>query len=257
MKKYLHEMRFLLPVLGIHAFRDLQKTSTGDQVQVVRRMYRCKDKKGECDAIGYEDNGGFIVREGSIARKIPTASMKQRTGAYNKRKNLIKNGVLVEEDQGYRFTKDKKFQSKEEAALICGGATSGVVWKSTHGKQPVQSSADNQQIKYYCKGREYDATGYKNDGGFVVCKGSVIRKKTKLPAGSAVYKERSRLIRKGILVKEDKGYRFAEDYKFSASSAATASSVGAASSVAASICVGARVSGLNYWKDEEGISLKG
>ena len=55
---------------------------------------------------------------------------------------------------------------------------------------------------------------------------------------------RSRLIEKGIIVKEENSYRFIQDYLFASPSAAS------------SILLGRSSNGLKEWKNEEGTTLK-
>lgn len=125
---YLDELLSLLPVLGIDAFEQAEATSTD------RRIYFWRG--GGWDATGYETSNGFAVRAGSLARSTTVPSMKEHVPSdFNKRRQLITDGVLVEEKNGYRFSVDHVFNSPSQAAAVCAGrsANGRVNWKDAKG----------------------------------------------------------------------------------------------------------------------------
>jgi len=125
---YLDEMLSLLPVLGIDAFERAEATSTD------RRVYSWRGKGW--NANGYETSSGFAVRAGSLARSTTVPSMMEHVPSdYNKRQQLITDGVLAKEDNGYRFTVDHVFTSPSQAAAVCAGrsANGRVNWKDDKG----------------------------------------------------------------------------------------------------------------------------
>lgn len=125
---YLDELLSLLPVLGIDAFETAEAASTG------RRHFYWKGKGWS--ATGYVTSSGFAVAAGSIARKSTVPSMQEHVPSdYNKRQQLIKDGILVQDAQGYKFTVDHVFSSPSQAAAVCAGrsANGRVDWKDKDG----------------------------------------------------------------------------------------------------------------------------
>jgi hypothetical protein len=125
---YLDELLSLLPVLGIDAFETIAEVSSD------RRMYYLKAK--ECDAKGFETNSGFAVLSGSKARGSTVASMKEHAlSFFNRRAQLINDGVLEPCDEGLRFSVDHEFPSVSQAAAIVLGrnANGRIEWKDSEG----------------------------------------------------------------------------------------------------------------------------
>ncbi|MBU4152374.1 MAG: GIY-YIG nuclease family protein [Proteobacteria bacterium] len=91
------------------------------------------------------------------------------------------------------------------------------------------------------------AEGYESTSGFVVHKGSQAALEV-APSmqtyAQGAYSLRDKLIASGVLVKEDKCYRFTQDYSFSAPS------------TAAGVVMGRSANGRVDWKDKSGRTLK-
>ncbi len=125
---YLRELLSLLPLLGVPFF-ELDDLSDND-----RNHYFFKGKG--YDAKGLEENTGFRVLKGSIARAKERPSMKKHTpGYFNLRQKLIADEILQKADGGYCFSRDHHFDSSSAAAAVCcGGATDGPTkWKDLNG----------------------------------------------------------------------------------------------------------------------------
>jgi len=125
---YLDEMLSLLPVLGIHAFESANAAATG------QRIYHLRGKGW--DATGYATSSGFAVRKESLARRDHVPSMPEHVPSdFNKRQQLILDGVLEATSDGYRFTVDHHFSSPSQAASVCKGSSSNgrVEWKDSKG----------------------------------------------------------------------------------------------------------------------------
>jgi len=108
----------------------------------------------------------------------------------------------------------------------------------------ASESSKIEAIRYYFKGRGWDATGYETSDGFLVENRSLACLETTKALHSSPRSKRDQLIEKRVLIKEDGGYRFAVDHIFNSSSQA------------ACVCAGYQSNGLTSWKDKEGITLK-
>lgn len=125
---YLHDMLSLLSVINIRAFESVAKLEKG------RKVYFYKSRGGEWKASGYATNdNSFVVRKDSIANKDVTRSFP----SYSKktRDKVIEEKILVESENGYRFTQDQEFNSPSEAAAVVRGhAVNGLdEWKDEKG----------------------------------------------------------------------------------------------------------------------------
>ena len=129
MHVFLQNMLGMLPVMGVHAFEQAAPASAG----AVTLMY-CKGKG--VAASGYETSQGFVVKTGSRAVTETVPSMQQHVrGMYDLRQELIKNGVLVPEPDGYCFAQDYVFSSPSTAAAVVLGrsANGRIEWKDAQG----------------------------------------------------------------------------------------------------------------------------
>lgn len=91
---------------------------------------------------------------------------------------------------------------------------------------------------YRCKKTTSNATGYPIDGGFVVCKGSIISEKVAdsfEPASPSYYRLRNELIQNGTIINRV----FQKDVEFTSPSAA------------ASVVVGWTISGVIAWVPQQ------
>lgn len=125
---YLDEMLSLLPVLGIHVFAAAQVCGTAD------RLYYWSGSGW--NATGSVTSTGFMVKTGSEARGTTVPSMEKHVPSdFRKRQQLISDGILVAEGDGYRFAIDYEFSSPSQAAAVCAGrsANGRVEWKDAKG----------------------------------------------------------------------------------------------------------------------------
>lgn len=131
MEVFLSRIRQLLPVLGSDLLtpiaEDSAKRRAGGQLF-------CRVKGAE--ARGERTPGGFVVFRGSTAviNERPSAR-QQHPFVVTLRQRLIEDGVLLEKDGFFNFTKDAEFSSPSSAAsVVSGGGVNGLVdWKDKHG----------------------------------------------------------------------------------------------------------------------------
>jgi hypothetical protein len=85
-------------------------------------------------ASGYEDAKGFVVVKGSQLVKDEVPSIHQYMSTL--RKDLVAQGVIVENGQHYVFTQDQVFNSPSTAAgVVMGRSANGrIEWKTKDGK---------------------------------------------------------------------------------------------------------------------------
>ena len=88
----------------------------------------------DAHAIGIMTVDGFLVREGAIARKEIVPSGADSVTPIRKR--LLSEGVLVEDGDQLRFTRDYLFESPSGAAAAVLGRTANgwIEWKSANGE---------------------------------------------------------------------------------------------------------------------------
>lgn len=118
--------------------------------------------------------------------------------------------------------------------------------KPVIGKVNIPKQGDSpttlNDVKFYFKGKRFNASGIPFNKEFTVFKGS----KASIKINTGLQKTRSlreKLITDKVIEKVEDRYIFLEDYNFSSSSAA------------AKIISGASVSGPGKWKDESGLTL--
>ncbi len=125
MEYFLSQLEIVLPTLGIDIFK---APAVSQKTNVPR--FCIKHKKG-AEAQMEERAGQFVVIAGSTALK--DQGYQSAEVMENKRRALLKNGKLVETDDGklYRFTDDAPFKSPSGAAgAVLGRASNGwVEWK--------------------------------------------------------------------------------------------------------------------------------
>jgi Domain of unknown function (DUF4357) len=127
---FLENMLGMLPVLGVHAFEQAAPSAPA-----AATLLSCKGKG--VVATGYESSQGFVVKAGSRAVGEAVPSMQQHVrGMYELRQELIGNGVLAAEGDGYRFSQDYVFSSPSTAAAVVLGRSSNgrVDWKDVQGR---------------------------------------------------------------------------------------------------------------------------
>lgn len=129
MEVFLAKMRQVLPVLGIDSFIDKTRSSEPKKSELLI----CKIKG--LSATGYLTPNGMIVRKGSEAVLEERPSAQKWPSVLIQRNKLITEGILVEEGQALRFTKDVEFTSPSTAAAtIHGGSANGLTaWTNSDG----------------------------------------------------------------------------------------------------------------------------
>jgi hypothetical protein len=151
MEEFISQARLLLGSLGYDLFES-QTTSTvlptaGDVALPVPEQSPTFQYTGDgfnATCVVDADAGQFIVTSGSLARKYETASLQPTYK--NLRKQLLENGVLVEQGQNsYRFTQDYPFGAPSAAAQVVSGSTVNgrAAWK-TEGGQTLADWQDAQ-----------------------------------------------------------------------------------------------------------------
>lgn len=131
---FLQDILSIFPLLGLGVF---EKTVTiakkpGDLLTI--------DSKG-IKASGYEDAKGFVVVKGSQLVKAETNTIHQYMSTL--RKDLLAQGVIVDQGQHYAFTQDQVFTSPSTAAGVILGRTANgrIEWKNSEGKTLKQLQA--------------------------------------------------------------------------------------------------------------------
>lgn len=131
MEIFLEKINQLLPVLGADALLPIGSTplGAGERQQLV------------CEIKGLRASGrltptGFVVLKGSQAVLKERASARNYPNTLTTRKKLIEDGVLVQEENHFTFTRDVEFTSPSAAAtVIHGGSANGLLaWKNPDGK---------------------------------------------------------------------------------------------------------------------------
>jgi hypothetical protein len=97
-------------------------------------------KGPDAHAKGVLTDNGFLVKEGSLARREIAPSGK---GVFSIHQKLISEGVLEEHGGQLRFAKDYQFNSPSGAAAAVLGRTANgwISWKTSEGRpkpKPVQ-----------------------------------------------------------------------------------------------------------------------
>jgi len=122
-ESFLVDMLSIFPLLGLSVF-EKQFIDKADEHLLL--------ESNEVKAKGYEDPRGFVVCEGSHAVK---ESLHQTPGyVTTRRKDLLAQGILEEEDGCLVFTQDQLFGSPSAAAGV-------ILNRSTNGRRRWKSSA--------------------------------------------------------------------------------------------------------------------
>lgn len=130
MDVFLQNILGMLPVLGIHAFEQSPAgAASGGGI-----LLTCQGRG--VSAQGFDTPQGFVVRAGSIASQEAVPSLKIHCpNVCEVRAELLKNGVLVADGHGLRFTQNYTFSSPSLAsAVVLGRSSNGRVdWKDASG----------------------------------------------------------------------------------------------------------------------------
>jgi hypothetical protein len=141
MQVFLGNVLGILPILGVTAFEQAAVASpTAQSPQLTLNA------KG-VTAHGRETTQGFVVFKGSQSVPDETPSMREHVrGFFERRRELIANGVLGAAGGGYLFTQDYVFSSPSgAAAVVLGRSANGrIEWKDPQGKtlKELQMGAD-------------------------------------------------------------------------------------------------------------------
>lgn len=122
---FLAEMLAVLPVLGVSAFEKADTVESGR----LRYFLSGPDAEGE----GEERSDGFLVFAGATGRIEETNSLSP---SFSKlRAQLVRSGILVEQDRVYRLTEDHLFRSPSTAAmtLLSRNANGRTEWRDLDG----------------------------------------------------------------------------------------------------------------------------
>lgn len=123
---FLADVMLCLPILGLSVFESAKTPASPTDSLVLTA--------GGIEAAGHESPQGFVVREGGGAVETEVASAP----AYltQRRRALIKSGVMREVDGGYALTQDYVFSSPSLAAAVLLGRTANgrIEWKTEDGR---------------------------------------------------------------------------------------------------------------------------
>ncbi len=135
MEVFLIRIRQLLPVLGSDILTPIAQPTSKSQPGGIL-FCRLKD----AEARGQRTSNGFVVLRGSSAVLEDRPSAQSYPYVLAQRRELIANGVLIEKDGLFVFTKDCEFSSPSAAAAaIHGGSANGLAaWKNADGKSLKQ-----------------------------------------------------------------------------------------------------------------------
>jgi hypothetical protein len=130
MEVFLDKMQQVLPVLGVEAF---VQTSSKQDEQVSEDLLECNIKG--LKAHGYLTPNGIVVLRASQAVLDVRDSASKWPSVLVQRDKLIDEGVLIEQNGAYVFTKDVEFSSPSAAAAtIHGGSANGLTaWVNSNG----------------------------------------------------------------------------------------------------------------------------
>jgi hypothetical protein len=130
---FLDEILFLLPVLDLRAFEQVEHAATGP----VRLKLA-----GPAHAEGRESGDGFIVFAGAVGRLAEQPSIHPYLAEL--RSKLLDQGVLEQRPDGLHVLRDYEFNSPSTAAgVLLGRAANGrIEWKDSHGKTLKQIQAE-------------------------------------------------------------------------------------------------------------------
>ena len=123
-QQFLSDIRMLLTTLGFPILTLLSQKEDS-------KTYFCKGP--QADAKGYYTEEGFLVLKGSLARKEWAPSVKSERTA---REQLIEEGVLKDEGESLRFTRDYLFSSPSRAAVFVKACSANgwTEWEDKEGK---------------------------------------------------------------------------------------------------------------------------
>jgi hypothetical protein len=131
MDVFLSNILGMLPVLGIHAFEQSTSASANGNASLLT----CQGRG--VVATGYDTPQGFVVKAGSGASSDETASLiEYNPSLVELRKDLVKNGVLIQSNEHLQFAQDYTFSSPSYASSVVLGRQSNgrESWKDASGR---------------------------------------------------------------------------------------------------------------------------
>ena len=131
MDVFLNYILGMLPVLGIHAFEKSSLMTVKGETSVLT----CHGRG--VTATGHDTPQGFVVQAGSSAAAAEVESLQKHfPSTCELRADLLKNGVLILENNTLRFTQDYTFSSPSQAsAVVLGRSSNGRTdWKDSTGR---------------------------------------------------------------------------------------------------------------------------
>lgn len=138
-ESFLLDVLSIFPLVGLSVFEKIE-TKIKPQDMLLIEAVGIKAK-------GYEDAKGFVVLSGSQMRKDEVPKIPSHASTL--RKDLLEQGVVVEQGEHYVFTQDQVFSTPSRAAcVILGNSSNGLtVWKTKEGKtlKELQSEAADQE----------------------------------------------------------------------------------------------------------------
>jgi hypothetical protein len=112
-ESFLQDILSIFPLLGLGVFEKTETTKNPTELLTI-------EAKG-IKASGHEDAKGFVVVKGSQLVKEEVPSISENISAL--RKDLLAQGVIVDNGSHYVFTQDQVFNSPSKAAGVIQGRT--------------------------------------------------------------------------------------------------------------------------------------
>jgi hypothetical protein len=134
-ESFLLDVLSIFPLLGLGVFEKTETTSKSGELLFI-------EAKG-IKATGYEDPKGFVVLKGSqlVKNEVPSIHAYMTT----LRKDMLEQGVISANGNGYVFNQDYVFNSSSTAAGVIQGRTANgrKDWKNKEGKtlREIQEAA--------------------------------------------------------------------------------------------------------------------
>lgn len=137
MAEFVDQAKTLVGALGWDLFRQMrskagQENALNDFVAPGSPTFHLKGK-GFAAVMNLSPSGEFVVRKGSIARRIEAGSLGP--GPIRIRQSLLEEHILDSSDDGLVFTTDYRFSSPSTAAAVVSGMSSNgrTAWKMEDG----------------------------------------------------------------------------------------------------------------------------
>ncbi|MFO1471768.1 MAG: GIY-YIG nuclease family protein [Turneriella sp.] len=132
MEEFLEHAKLIVHLLGYRLFDPSSPSDTSDSAA---EHFFIKTARN-ADAEGYLSDEGFVVCKDSAATPDTTPSLQTRNiGYFNLRQELIRTGILVQQNDKFIFSRDYTFSSPSAAATtVMGTSANGrTEWKTKTG----------------------------------------------------------------------------------------------------------------------------